>query len=507
MPKQWIAAFDQGTTSSRTVLFDRKGGAVAKGQVEFRQLYPRPGWVEHDPRDIFESQLASWRAALAAAGGSAGDVAAIGIANQRETVLVWDRKTGEPIYNAIVWQCRRTAQDCERLKSECGDLIYQKTGLFVDAYFSASKIAWLLGNVPDARRRAERGELLFGTVDCYLIWKLTGGRVHATDRTNASRTMLFNIDTLDWDDDLCRLFGVPKCMLPKVLPSGAEYGVSSARLLGAEIPICAAVGDQQGALFGQHCTGAGDVKNTYGTGCFLLMNTGKRMIRSRHGMLTTLTATLGEVGYALEGSVFVGGAVVQWLRDEMGLISDASETEKLAFSVADTGGVTFVPAFVGLGAPYWDPDCRGSILGITRGTSKAQVVRAALESIALQTADVVRAMQPDAGEAIESLRVDGGASANAFLMQFQADVLGVPVLRPKVIETTALGAASLAGLYCGFYPSESVLAGKNEVSRFEPRIDAHARGEIVRRWEHALDCARSYHNGSITHFGANERKL
>ena len=362
-----IAAFDQGTTSSRTILFDGRGKVVAKAMREFRQIYPRPGWVEHDPRDILASQLDSFRAALREGGVSPSDVAAIGIANQRETVLVWDRFTGKPVYNAIVWQCRRTSAFCEGIKEKCGDFVYARTGLNVDAYFSASKIRWILDNVPFARSRAEAGDLLFGTVDTYLLWHLTGGRVHATDYTNASRTMLFNIHTLAWDDELCEIFGIPQCMLPRVFPSGAEYGAAVADLLGAEIPVRALVGDQQAALFGQLCVREGDVKNTYGTGCFLLMNTGDRAVTSRNGLLTTLTASLGKPSYALEGSVFVAGAVVQWLRDGLGVIDTAAESERVALSVPDTGGVTVVPAFVGLGAPHWDSECRGTIGGTIIG--------------------------------------------------------------------------------------------------------------------------------------------
>lgn len=485
--KKYIAAFDQGTTSSRTVIFDREGNLAAKGQLEFRQHYPKPGWVEHDPKDIFSSQIESWRAALASGGIDAEEVEAVGVANQRETVVVWDRFTGKPVYNAIVWQCRRTADYCAFLKEKHGREIYEKTGLPADAYFSASKIKWILDNVPFARRRAEKGELLFGTVDTFLIWNLTEGRVHATDYTNASRTMLFNIHTKKWDEGLCRLFGVPVCMLPEVRPSGADYGIASAKFLGKEIPIRAAVGDQQGALFGQRCVREGDVKNTYGTGCFLLMNTGRRAVRSENGLITTLSAGLEEPDYVLEGSVFVGGAVVQWLRDEMGLVSSSAETEKIALSVPDTGGVCFVPAFVGLGAPYWDSACRGMIYGITRGTGRAHIVRAALESIALQTFDVVHAMEQDLRANIGRMRADGGASANGFLMQFQADMLGVPVERPAITETTALGAAYLAGAYCGFYEDLDTLgAGSNEPTVFLPQADDAVRAEKLSAWESAL---------------------
>ena len=485
--KKYIAAFDQGTTSSRTVLFDGAGRPAASAQFEFPQIYPRPGWVEHDCREIVSSQLHSFFAALERAGAGPEDVAAIGIANQRETVVVWDKFTGRPVYNAIVWQCRRTADFCAAVKAGQGEAVYQKTGLNVDAYFSASKIRWVLDNVPFARRRAEKGELLFGTVDCYLVWVLTEGRVHATDYTNASRTMLFNIHTLEWDEELCRLFGVPRQMLPEVRPSGADYGVTSAKLTGAAIPVRAAVGDQQGALFGQRCVREGDVKTTYGTGCFLLMNTGKKAVASRGGLLTTLTASLGEPDYALEGSVFVAGAVVQWLRDGLGVIQTAADSERVALSVPDTGGVTVVPAFVGLGAPHWDPECRGTIGGITRGTTAAHIVRAALESVALQTFDVVHAMEQDRRAVLTRLCVDGGMSANDFLMQFQADILGTEVVRPAVQETTALGAAYLAGLACGYYRDVDSLRRNGEEARvFAPQMEDAARAEKLRAWEEAL---------------------
>ena len=455
--KRYIAAMDQGTTSSRTILFDGDGCPVSCAQEEFRQLYPKPGWVEHDCRDIVNSQLNSFRAALGKCGALAEEIEALGIANQRETVVVWDKFTGKPVYNAIVWQCRRTSEFCEHLKTRHAKTIYDKTGLNVDAYFSASKIKWILDNVPFAKKRAEKGELLFGTVDCYLIWVLTGGKVHATDYTNASRTMLFNIHTLGWDAELCSLFGVPQSMLPEVRPSGADYGVTDKAVLGAEIPIRAAVGDQQGALFGQLCTEAGEVKNTYGTGCFLLMNTGDRAVRSQNGLITTLSASLGKPDYVLEGSV------------------------------PDTGGVCFVPAFVGLGAPHWDSQCRGMLCGVTRGTTRAHIVRAALESIALQAFDVVHAMEQDMRTSIARLCVDGGASANGFLMQFQADMLGAEVCRPAVMETTALGAAYLAGLVTGFYESIASLRERREgMTSFFPAMDDASRAEKLLVWEEAL---------------------
>ena len=485
--KQYIAAFDQGTTSSRTIIFDQKGNIVAKSMKEFRQIYPKPGWVEHDPRDIVASQLSSYREALALAGITADEIAAVGIANQRETATVRDRFTGKPVYNAIVWQCRRTSEMCEKLKPRYAKYVYERTGLNIDAYFSASKIRWILDNVPFARRRAEKGDLLFGTVDTYLIWYLTGGKVHATDYTNASRTMLYNIHTLEWDAGLCRLFNIPPSMLPAVLPSGADFGETDASVLGAALPIRAAVGDQQAALFGQLCVRAGEAKNTYGTGCFLLMNTGKQAVASQNGLITTLTASLGAPDYALEGSVFVGGAVVQWLRDGLGLIDTAAETEAAALSVEDTGGVTVVPAFVGLGAPHWDPECRGVICGITRGTTAAHIIRASLEAIALQTFDIVHSMEQDLRINLSRLCVDGGASANNFLMQFQADILGADVVRPAVMESTALGAAYLAGLSCGYFKDiDSLRAEKGSAAVFMPHMSGAARAEKLRTWEQAL---------------------
>ena len=489
--KKYIAALDQGTTSSRTIIFDKNGNIVAKSMKEFPQCYPKPGWVEHDPREILASQAGSFREALKEAGIGADELAAIGIANQRETVVVWDKFTGKPVYNAIVWQCRRTSSYCEKMKARHAETVYAKTGLNIDAYFSASKIRWILDNVPFARTRAEKGELLFGTIDTYLVWNLTGGKVFATDYTNASRTMLFNIHTLEWDERLCKLFSIPMQMLPKVLPSGADFGCTEENLFGYSIPIRAVAGDQQAALFGQLCFGQGEAKNTYGTGCFLLMNTGKNAITSQNGLITTLAADLERPDYVLEGSVFVGGAVVQWLRDGLGVISQSSETEELALSVEDTGGVCFVPAFVGLGAPHWDSECRGMLSGITRGTTRAHIVRAALESIALQTFDVVHAMEQDLRTEIKFLCADGGASANAFLMQFQADILGVPVLRPKVMETTALGAAYLAGLTCGYFKDKSSLCEQVcERTVFSPGLDDARRAEKLLAWEEAISRTR-----------------
>lgn len=484
---EYIVALDQGTTSSRAVLFDQKGNLVVKCQREFAQIYPKPGWVEHDPRQILSSQMQALRGVLEESGVSISSVAAIGVANQRETVLVWDRYTGRPIYNAIVWQCRRTADYCEKIKQRHEKFVYERTGLNIDAYFSASKLKWILDNVPFARERAEKGELLFGTVDSYLIWHLTGGKVHATDYTNASRTMLFNIHTLKWDEELCRLFNIPMSMLPEVKPSGADYGKTRREILGESVRICAAVGDQQGALYGQLCFRPGDVKNTYGTGCFLLMNTGRKAVVSQNGLVTTLTAALEIPDYALEGSVFVGGAVVQWLRDGLGLVAAASETEALANSVSDTCGVVLVPAFVGLGAPHWDSDCRGVLSGITRGTTRAHIVRAALESIAFQTFDVVNAMEQDLRIPIDRLCVDGGASVNNFLMQFQADILGAEVVRPAVSETTALGAAYLAGQVCGLYGDLEEKRKKAAGAKvFGPQMSDVERAEKLRAWEEAL---------------------
>lgn len=487
MEKRYIASFDQGTTSSRTIIFDKRGRLVSKANVEFRQLYPKPGWVEHDCEDIFTSQLESYRIALKQAGISPEEIAAIGIANQRETVVMWDRHSGKPVYNAIVWQCRRTSLECEKLKKTHARFVYERTGLNVDAYFSASKISWILENVPFAESKARKGDLLFGTIDTYLIWRLTGGRTHATDYTNASRTMLFNIHTLRWDEELLKLFKIPSGILPRVQASASDYGVTDKGVAGAEIPVCSAVGDQQGALFGQLCVREGDVKNTYGTGCFLLMNTGERAVESSNGLITTLTASLSKPSYALEGSVFIGGAVVQWLRDEMHLIKNASETEEIARSVPDTGGVCFVPAFVGLGAPHWDSDCRGMIYGITRGTNRAHIVRAALEAIAFQVFDVVHAMEQDVCRNIDRLCVDGGAAANNFLMQFQSDILGARVERPAVAETTALGAAYLAGLYIGFYRDFEELKNCAAGSKvFRPHMTVAERTEKQRLWEEAL---------------------
>jgi glycerol kinase len=486
----YILALDQGTTSSRAIVFDRDGAIVSVAQKEFTQHFPRPGWVEHDAQEIWASQLGVAAEALGRAQLRADDIAAIGITNQRETTIVWDRRTGTPVCNAIVWQDRRTADSCEQLKSDgAATLIQSKTGLVIDAYFSATKLRWILDNVDGIRARAERGELAFGTVDSWLIWNLTGGRQHVTDVTNASRTMLFNIHTLAWDDDLLALFDIPRSMLPAVRSSSEEFG----RGLGG-IPITGVAGDQQAALFGQMCRTPGMSKNTYGTGCFLLQHIGDKPVASRHQLLTTIAWQLnGRTEYALEGSVFIGGAVVQWLRDGLHLVRSAAEIEPLAASVADNGGVYFVPAFAGLGAPHWDPYARGAMFGITRGTTAAHIARAALESIAYQVADLLDAMRADAGIELKELRVDGGASANDALMQFQADLLGVAVVRPSITETTALGAAYLAGLAVGVWPSVEAITGQWRAERtFEPSIPRSAAGALRERWSEAVRRAKGW---------------
>ena len=490
---KYILALDQGTTSSRAILFDCNGRVAGKAYQEFRQIYPRAGWVEHDPKDILGSQVGVIAEALVRAGASLSDVEAVGVSNQRETTLVWDAQTGEPIYNAIVWQCRRTADMCDKLKEEGLDkLIYQKTGLVADAYFSATKIKWILDNVAGARDLARAGRLRFGTVDTYLLNALSGGRIYATDYTNASRTMLFNIHTLKWDDDLLSLFGIPRSMLPEVFPSGYNYGRTDGTFLGRELNICAVAGDQQAALFGHLCTNKGDIKNTYGTGCFLLMNTGKSPVDSRNGLITSLAAgTESSPDYILEGSVFVGGAAVQWLRDELRVISAAAESEELALKVPSSDGVYVVPAFTGLGAPYWDARARGAVVGITRGTSREHIVRATLEGIAYQVADIVRAMELDAGVKIAELRVDGGASANNFLMAFQSDILNCSVLRPAVVETTALGAAYLAGITSGIWSGVEELKSNEHAERvFTPSMGEDERARLLSGWHTAIAAAR-----------------
>ena len=450
---KYLLALDQGTTSSRCIIFDRHGNICSKVQREFRQIFPRDGWVEHDATEIWASQMGVAVEAMLSIGATAADIAAIGITNQRETVVVWDRKTGEPICHAIVWQCRRTAEYCDALKQGGMESeIRSRTGLLIDPYFSATKLRWILENVEGARERAERGELLFGTIDTWLIYRLTGGQVHATDPSNAARTMLFNIHTLQWDEELLKLFEIPACMMPKVLPSSGVFGYTAPHLFGGSIPIAGVAGDQQAALFGQCCFDAGDAKNTYGTGGFLLMNIGKKPVLSEGGLLTTVGWQIGnEVSYVTEGSVFVCGAVIQWIRDGLGLLKRASDSEKMAMKVPDNGGVYLVPAFVGLGAPYWDAYARGGIQGLTRAANKNHIVRAALESMAYQTADVLEAMKRETGTPLSALRVDGGASANNFLLQFQADVLNVELLKPSCVETTAGGEASLAALAGGVY--------------------------------------------------------
>lgn len=490
--KKYVMALDQGTTSSRCILFDRQGNVVSMAQKEFTQIYPRTGWVEHDAMEIWSSQYGVAAEAMAKIGADAGDIEAIGITNQRETTIVWDRNTGVPVYNAICWQCHRTADRIDELKAQGYDrLIKSKTGLVPDAYFSATKIGWILDNVEGARKKAESGELLFGTVDTWLIWKLSKGRIFVTDYTNASRTMLFNIHTRSWDDELLELFGVPRSMLAQVRPSSCIYGTTDEGLLGGEIKLAGAAGDQQAALFGQCCYGEGDVKNTYGTGCFLLMNTGKRAFESENGLITTIAAdTDEEPSYALEGSVFVAGAAIQWLRDEMRMIDNSAQSEEYAKAVPDTNGVYVVPAFTGLGAPYWNQYCRGMVVGITRGCSKEHFVRATLESLAYQTHSVLKSMEQDTGLAISSLRVDGGASANDFLMQFQADILGADVLRPECIETTALGAAYLAGLATGYWQSREEIEKNWQLShRFIPSMPDAIRQERLKGWDKAVRCA------------------
>ena len=486
---QYIMALDAGTTSNRCILFDQEGRVRAAAQKEFPQIFPKPGWVEHDAREIWATQLGVAVEAMGKIGATAADIAAIGITNQRETTVVWDRATGEPMYNAIVWQCRRTSAYCDELKARgYAEAIRRKTGLVVDAYFSGPKIRWILDNVPGARRRAEAGELLFGTVETWLIWLLTGGRVHVTDYSNASRTMLFNINTLDWDEELLDLMDIPRSMLPTPVPSSQVYGETDPGFFGRSIPIAGAAGDQQAALFGQACFTPGQAKNTYGTGCFLLMNTGDKPVFSSSGLVTTVAWGLGNrVSYALEGSIFVAGAAIQWLRDEMRLIDSAADSEYHAGKVADTAGCYVVPAFTGLGAPYWDQYARGAIVGLTRGVNKNHIIRATLESIAYQVSDVLEAMRADSGIALTSLKVDGGASSNNVLMQLQADILQVTVHRPVCVETTALGAAYLAGLAVGYWSSREDVVHNWAIDRtFTPAIPSAQRDEMVRGWERAV---------------------
>lgn len=494
--KEYMMALDQGTTSSRCILFDKMGNIRAKAQKEFAQIYPQEGWVEHNPKDIWSSQYSVMTEALTMLGEDEC-ITGIGITNQRETTIVWNKQTGEPVYNAIVWQCRRTAKEIDRLKEEDSALsayITEKTGLLPDPYFSASKIAWILDHVENARQEAEAGNLLFGTVDTWLIWNLTRGKVHVTDYTNASRTMLFDIHALCWDQKILDYFRIPASMLPQVKPSSHVYGYANLGSLGESIPIAGAAGDQQAALFGQCCFTPGEVKNTYGTGCFMLMHTGDRAVKSRAGLLTTIAASAdGKAEYALEGSVFVAGAAIQWLRDGMHLIEQAPQTQKICESVEDTAGTMIVPAFTGMGAPYWNPYARGMVTGLTRGCQKEHFIRAIMESIAFQTMDVLNAMRADAELSLLKLKVDGGASANDFLMQFQADLLGVDVQRPRCIETTALGAAYLAGLAVGYWKDMEEIKENWQLDRvFTASMPQEKRQELVRSWKRAVDCALYY---------------
>ena len=484
---KYILSLDQGTTSSRAILFDKEQNIVAMSQREFPQIYPKDGWVEHDAMEIFSSQYSVMMEVIAKSGISPKEIAAIGITNQRETTVVWDKTTGKPVYNAIVWQCRRTAEICDNLKAEgWADYIKDSTGLVVDAYFSGTKIKWILDNVDGVREKAEKGEILFGTVDTWLAWKLTEGKVHVTDYTNASRTMLYNIKTLKWDNRLLNALDIPKAMLPKVLPSSHIYGYVN--IQGVDIPLAGIAGDQQAALFGQGCFEEGQAKNTYGTGCFLLMNTGETPCFSNSGLVTTIAIGIdGKVQYALEGSVFIGGAVIQWLRDEMRFIAESKDAEYYATKVEDTGGVYLVPAFTGLGAPYWDMYARGAIVGLTRGTKREHIIRAAQESIAYQSYELVRAMEKDSGTVLKVLNVDGGASRDGFLMQFQADIMNKVVKRPEVKETTALGAAYLAGLATGFWQDkEQLIASKRYDGTFEPDMDNERREKLFRGWQKAV---------------------
>ncbi|WP_432792575.1 glycerol kinase GlpK [Peptacetobacter hiranonis] len=491
MEKKYIMALDRGTTSSRCIIFDKDGNIIKVAQKEFEQIYPKPGWVEHDAMEIWGSQSGVMREAVDTAGINPEEIAAIGITNQRETTVVWDKKTGKPIYNAIVWQCRRTSEICDELKEKgLTKCIREKTGLIIDAYFSATKVKWILDNVEGARERAKKGELLFGTIDTWLIWKLTGGRVHVTDYSNASRTMMYNINTLEWDKDILKELDIPEIMLPEVKESSCVYGYTDSGLFAdIKIPIAGCAGDQQSALFGQNCFEEGTAKNTYGTGCFLLMNTGEKPVKSENGLLTTISWGVdGKVEYALEGSIFMGGASIQWLRDELRMIKSAADSEKYAMRVENTNGVYVVPAFTGLGAPYWDMYARGTIVGLTRGAKKEHLIRATLESIAYQTKDVLEAMQNDSGIELKSLKVDGGASNNNFLMQFQSDILNVKIDRPKIVETTALGAAYLAGLAVGFFKSKEDIKKRWVCDReFEPKMSEEVREKSYKDWKRAVE--------------------
>ena len=489
---KYIMAFDAGTTSNRCIIFNEKGQIVSQAAKEFTQYFPKPGWVEHDADEIWSTQLGVAVEAMNKIGADASEIAAIGITNQRETTVVWDKNTSEPICNAIVWQCRRTSQYCDELKEKgLTEKFRNKTGLVIDAYFSGTKLKWILDNVKGAREKAEKGDLLFGTIDTWLIWKLTKGRVHVTDYSNASRTLLFNINTLDWDDEILNEFNIPRSMLPKVCQSSEVYGETDTSYLGGKIKIAGAAGDQQAALFGQTCFNMGDVKNTYGTGCFMLMNTGEKPVYSKNGLVTTIAWGLdGKINYALEGSIFVAGAAIQWLRDEMKLIDSASDSEYMANKVKDTNGCFVVPAFTGLGAPHWDQYARGTIVGITRGTNKNHIIRATLESISLQVCDVIDAMRADSGIEVRTLKVDGGASANNFLMQFQSDILGVPVNRPACVESTAIGAAYLAGLAVGYWKNKDEVIKNQKLDRvFTPQMPQAARDKKRREWNKAVHYA------------------
>jgi len=495
MQGKYILSLDQGTTSSRAILFDNQGAITAVAQKEFHQIYPQPGWVEHDPMEIWSTQASVAAEVIIKAGLDGGRIAAIGITNQRETTIVWDRESGKPVHNAIVWQDRRTSATCDQLKQQgYGPLVQEKTGLVIDAYFSGTKIKWILDNVPGAREKANKGQLAFGTVDTWLIWNFSKGKLHVTDVTNASRTMLYNIHTLQWDHELLQLLDIPASMLPEVKSSSEVYGHSEATLTPFRIPIAGIAGDQQAALFGQMCIAPGMVKNTYGTGCFMVLNTGTKAIPSRNNLLTTIAWQInGETTYALEGGIFIGGAVVQWLRDGLGIIRHSADVEKLATSVDSSDGVYLVPAFAGLGAPYWNQYARGTMVGMTRGTTAAHIARAALESIALQTLDVLHAMEADAGMSIQELRVDGGATANNHLMQFQADILGAKVVRPHITETTALGAAYLAGLAVGFWDSIATISSQWQVDKtFSPAMDADKRNNLTKGWKRAVKAAQAW---------------
>lgn len=491
--EKYILALDQGTTSSRAILFDHSGKIISCNQKEFNQFFPKPGWVEHDADEIWASQLEVARNAIKEISATPQQVAAIGITNQRETTILWDRATGKPLYNAIVWQCRRTADICEELKKRgVEDVIREKTGLLIDPYFSGTKIMWLLDNVKGLRKKAEKGEVCFGTVDSWLIFNLTGE--HLTDPSNASRTLLFNIKKGEWDEELLDIMGVPSSILPEVRPSCGSFGRAKKELFGEEIIVGGVAGDQQAALFGQACFKVGDTKNTYGTGCFTLINTGKEPVASEHKLLTTVAWDIGEgLEYALEGSIFIGGAVIKWLRDQLKVLKTAANSEEMALSVPDAGGVSFVPAFVGLGAPYWDPNARGAILGLTRGTSHAHIIRAALKSIALQSRDLLVVLEEDTGEKIQTLKVDGGASVNSFLMQLQADILDIPVISSEIAETTALGAAYLAGLHCGYWKSKKEIENNWRMGkRYDPKFDAIEREKTIKTWKRAVEATRMF---------------